>query len=228
MSQQQQPRLLLVDHHCCPDPGLDPILEAGGFAVLHCGLADVAGQLAGDAAIDLLVVCAELEPQQLQRLRAAGAGGARPVPLLVLSSGEPVRALEAGADDALQRPFGQAELLARCRALVRRRQLLTPLRTVLRCGPIEMVVEEHEVRRHGEPVKLSPREFRLLRFLLEHPRRTWPREELLVRVWGELEGPVLDPKTVDVHIHWLRLKLEDDPGHPRLISTARGRGYRLG
>ena len=103
-----------------------------------------------------------------------------------------------------------------------------PATTVLSHGPIEMVVEEHLVRRNGEPVALSPREFRLLHFLLEHQGRIWHREELLSRVWGELEALDFDPKTVDVHIHWLRLKLEADPAHPTLITTVRGRGYCLG
>jgi two-component system phosphate regulon response regulator PhoB len=229
MSQRQPPRLLLLDPCSPPHTPLDDTLVAGGFAVLRSSDADAAArQLSSDGAIDLVVVCTDLDHDQLLRLRSACSAVAHPVPLLLISGGEPVQALDAGADDVLQRPFGLAELLARCRALVRRRQLVKPVRTLLRCGPIEMVVEEHEVRRHGEPVMLSPREFRLLRFLLEHQRRIWPREELLARVWGELEGPALDPKTVDVHIHWLRLKLEEDPARPRLISTVRGRGYRLG
>ena len=230
MSRQQPPRLLLVD----PVPSADntPLvdtLEKGGFVVQLCSDPDaVSAALSSDAAIDLVVVGTDLSTDQLQRLRSAAGTSGRSVPLLVLGSHEPAQALEAGADDVLLRPFGLAELLARCRALVRRRQLAAAERTVLRYGPIEMVVEEHEVRRNGTPVKLSPREFRLLRFLLEHQRRIWAREELLVQVWGELEGPSFDPKTVDVHIRWLRLKLEDDPADPSLIQTVRGRGYRLG
>ncbi|MEX1316760.1 MAG: response regulator transcription factor [Synechococcaceae cyanobacterium] len=229
MSQQQPPRLLLVDPISCADPLLLDTLMQGGFELELCSEPDAAiALLAMDAAIDLVVVCTELKDDQLQRLRRAAGTVSQAVPLLLVGSREPERALDAGADDVLRRPFGLAELLARCRALVRRRQLAMPQRTVLRCGPIEMVLEEHEVRRDGAVVTLSPREFRLLHFLLEHQRRIWPREELLTQVWGELEGPSLDPKTVDVHIHWLRLKLEDDPADPRLITTVRGRGYRLG
>ena len=95
-------------------------------------------------------------------------------------------------------------------------------------GPLEMMVEEHQVRRDSELVSLSPREFRLLRFLLEHPGRIWHREELLSRVWGELEALDFDPRTVDVHIHWLRLKLEADPPQPALPPTVGGQGYRCG
>jgi two-component system phosphate regulon response regulator PhoB len=229
MSQQQPWRLLLVDPRPLPDPSLEQPLEQGGFQVLRCSDPELAAQrLAAETAIDLVVLATDLRDDQMQRLRSAANAVAQPVPLLLLSSSEPVRALNAGADDVLVPPFGLAELVARCRALVRRRQLGAQPRTRLRCGPIEMVVEEHEVRRDGVLVTLSPREFRLLCFLLEHQRRIWSREELLARVWGELEGPALDPKTVDVHIRWLRLKLEDDPARPRLITTVRGRGYRLG
>jgi two-component system phosphate regulon response regulator PhoB len=231
MSQQQPARLLLIDPHPPANASLVSDLVEGGFEVRCCSEAEAMAALgAADGGIDLVVVGGDLSDDRLEQLRAAAAAGspAQSVPLLLLGSRAPERALDAGADDVLRRPFGLAELLARCRALVRRRQLAMPARTVLRCGPIEMVVEEHEVRRNGEPIALSPREFRLLRFLLEHQRRTWPREELLVQVWGELEGPSLDPKTVDVHIHWLRLKLEEDPGNPRLITTVRGQGYRLG
>ena len=82
--------------------------------------------------------------------------------------------------------------------------------------------------RDGAEVSLSPREFRLLHFFLKHPHRIWSRDELLARVWGESEAVELDPKTVDVHIRWLRLKLEENPAQPSLITTVRGQGYRCG
>ena len=137
-------------------------------------------------------------------------------------------ALEDGADDVLPSPFGLAECLARCRALVRRHQLGAESSHALRCGQVSMLVEEHRVCRDGAEVSLSPREFRLLHFFLKHPRRIWSRDELLARVWGESEAVELDPKTVDVHIRWLRLKLEENPAQPSLITTVRGHGYRCG
>lgn len=224
MSQRQPPRLLLLELPATEESLAGP-LEAGGLRVQCCLSAEQASALLGsDPLIDLVVVNAQLAEPQLRGLCAAAAGVA--VPVLLVSGQEPVRALEAGADAVLSPPPGMGEVVARCRALVRRRRLLRP--SVLRWGAIEMVVEEHEVRRDGRPLKLSPREFRLLQFLLEHPGRIWSREELLRRVWGECEGPSLDPKTVDVHIRWLRLKLEDDPARPGLIRTVRGQGYRLG
>jgi two-component system phosphate regulon response regulator PhoB len=93
---------------------------------------------------------------------------------------------------------------------------------------LELVEQEHRLLRNGQDVTLTPREFRLLRFLMAHSGRIWSRDELLRRVWGDPEALVLDPKTVDVHIRWLRLKLESDPSVPVLITTERGRGYRCG
>ena len=240
---QRSLRLLLMESQ----PGLgEPLQEAlrrEGFAVESCPAAEaVQQQLMQRSTWDLVI--ASGDPASAEILAICGQRRSRSDcgPLLVLgdsihhgqmagsSSGEAARvqALEAGADDVLLQPVGQAECLARCRALVRRHQVSRPATTVLSHGPIEMVVEEHLVRCDGAPVNLSPREFRLLRFLLEHPGRVWHREELLSRVWGELEALDFDPKTVDVHIHWLRLKLEADPARPSLITTVRGRGYTLG
>ena len=236
MNPQQRPlRLLLVTADPPGRPTLRKTFQQEGFFVVTCeGPESLQQHLAQNDDWDLVVVCGD--PCAAGVLAACGfqTDRVRAVPLLVIGStmaatGEAARvlALEAGADDVMLEPFGLAECLARCRALARRRQLGGEARTVLRCGPIEMVVVEHRVMRDGRVVALSPREFRLLRFLLEHQGQIWHREDLLSRVWGELESLDLDPKTVDVHIHWLRLKLEADPARPELITTVRGKGYRL-
>lgn len=240
-AQQRLPQLLLVNTTAHSGP-LAEVMGQGGFAVTTADTsADLPSLIGRRGGWDLVVVCGDPGAaavlqlcRQHQQERQAG-------PLLVLGHGagpQPqtpaqaeaarVQALEAGADDVLLQPYGLPECLARCRALVRRHLLSGGPTTLLVCGPIEMVVEEHLVRRNGDVVTLSPREFRLLQFLLAHQGRIWHREELLSRVWGEWEALDLDPKTVDVHIHWLRLKLEEDPARPRLITTVRGRGYRLG
>ena len=225
-------RLLLV--HPDPTAGsqLGQAFCAEGFVVRGClDAAEAAERLADPSAWDLLVVDGSLGEGAAGLCRQVRRAPL-PVPVLMLaaSSAEADRigGLEAGADDVLPFPFGLAECLARCRALVRRHQLGLEPTTVLRCGPVAMLVEEHRVSRDGAEVTLSPREFRLLRFFLEHPRRIWSREQLLVRVWGESEAIELDPKTVDVHIRWLRLKLEEDPARPALLTTVRGQGYRCG
>jgi two-component system phosphate regulon response regulator PhoB len=244
MSQPQRTlRLLLIEIQPGQCEALQAALREGGFVVeAHPAAAAMQQQMMQRSTWDLVIASGDPAAAEILALCAQRRGQSKGGPLLVLgssshqdqlagsSSGEAARvlALEAGADDVLLQPCGLAECLARCRALVRRHQVNRPATTVLSHGPIEMVVEEHLVRRNGEPVSLSPREFRLLQFLLEHQGRIWHREELLSRVWGELEALDFDPKTVDVHIHWLRLKLEADPAHPTLITTVRGRGYCLG
>jgi len=225
-------RLLLVHSDPIAGSQLQQAFCAEGFAAQGCrDLAEAAERLVDPSAWDLLVIDAGLGEG------AAGLCGQvrnspLPLPVLMLaaSSAEADRiwGLEEGADDVLPFPFGLPECLARCRALVRRHQLGHEPTTVLRCGPVAMQVEEHRVCRDGAEVTLSPREFRLLRFFLEHPSRIWSREQLLARVWGESEAIELDPKTVDVHIRWLRLKLEADPAQPALLTTVRGQGYRCG
>ena len=225
-------RLLLVHADPAAAHQLRHNLAEAGCAVSLCRDAhDAAEQLAVSTAWDLLVLDGSLGDQAAglcARLRSHQPS----IPVLMLCPGsseaDRVWGLEVGADDVLPAPFGLAECLARCRALVRRHQIGQEATTELRCGAVTMRVEEHRVSRDGEDVTLSPREFRLLQFFLEHPRRIWSRDALLARVWGEIEAVELDPKTVDVHIRWLRLKLEADPAQPVLITTVRGQGYRCG
>jgi two-component system phosphate regulon response regulator PhoB len=246
MSAAQQPlRLLLLELELDPGPPqrMGQALAAGGFAVQACSeLAAMQQQLSQNTSRwNLVIVRGDPASPAVLALCAERRSGAQPVPLLVLgsanlaltagsNSGEACRdlALEAGADDVLLHPFTLPECLARCRALVRRHQGAKPMANVLRLGPIEMVVDTRQVRLDGTPVALSPRECQLLQFLLAHPGQIWHREELLSRVWGAEVALDLDPKTVDVHIHWLRLKLEANPAQPSLITTVRGKGYRLG
>jgi two-component system, OmpR family, phosphate regulon response regulator PhoB len=225
-------RLLLVYSDCTAATRLLQHLGEEGYQVTLClDVEQAATQLMPPAKWDLLVMdgsLGKLAQQLCLQVRSARTS----IPILLLCPGateaDRVRGLEDGADDVLPSPFGLAECLARCRALVRRHQLGSESSIVLRCGRVSMLVEEHRVCRDGAEVTLSPREFRLLHFFLDHPGRIWSRDELLTRVWGENEALELDPKTVDVHIRWLRLKLEDDPAQPSLITTIRGQGYRCG
>lgn len=154
------------------------------------------------------------------------------VPILMLSAKgsetDRVVGLEIGADDYLPKPFGMRELIARCRALIRRYRFAQeqPTEAVLNLRDITLFPQSCRVMLRGEEVFLSPKEFRLLELFMSHPRRVWDREELIQRVWGEeFMG---DSKTVDVHIRWLREKLEDDPSNPKYLITVRGFGYRFG
>jgi two-component system, OmpR family, phosphate regulon response regulator PhoB len=153
------------------------------------------------------------------------------VPILMVSAKttetDRVLGLEVGADDYISKPFSMRELVARCRALLRRQRLNIVVDTpVLQFQEIVLYPEEYRVLVRGECVNLSPREFRLLELFMQNPRRVWAREQLLDRVWGmDFIG---DRKTVDVHIRWLREKLEIDPSQPQYITTVRGFGYRFG
>lgn len=154
------------------------------------------------------------------------------VPILMLSAKgsetDRVVGLEVGADDYLTKPFGMRELVARCRALLRRHRH-TQLQTqepALRFQDIMLYPQECRVTVRGEEISLSPKEFRILELFMSHPRRVWSREQLIERIWGpDFMG---DSKTVDVHIRWLREKLEIDPSRPEYLLTVRGFGYRFG
>lgn len=157
----------------------------------------------------------------LSRLRASGAT----MPVLVLSArgGEldKVRALRAGADDYVTKPFSLLELLARIEAILRRGA--SPAR--FRIGPIAIFADSRTVLRNGVRVELAPREYDLLEALARREGRLATRAELLREVWGH-SGTVAS-RTVDTHIRELRRKLEDSPSQPRHILTVRKRGYRL-
>ncbi len=140
-----------------------------------------------------------------------------------------VMGLEMGADDYVVKPFSLREIIARIRAVLRRQRLLAgpplPPQDQIQIGEITMDKRRLQVRKGEDVIPLSPREFDLLRVLMENAGRTLTRQQLLDWVWGE--SWVGDPRTLDVHIHWLREKLEDNPRRPRYILTVRGVGYRF-
>jgi two-component system phosphate regulon response regulator PhoB len=153
------------------------------------------------------------------------------VPILIVSAKasetDRVLGLEVGADDYITKPFSMRELIARCRALLRRHRFSFSTPTpVLQYKDIVVYPQECRVLIRSEEVNLSPKEFRLLELFMSYPRRVWSREQLIDQVWGgDFVG---DTKTVDVHIRWLREKLERDPSQPEYLITVRGFGYRFG
>lgn len=153
------------------------------------------------------------------------------VPILMLTARESetdkVVGLELGADDYLTKPFSLRELIARIRALIRRAGVVEAQETppVLSAGGVQVDTARREVLIKGEPVVLKPKEFELLAYLIANKGLVLSREQLLEKVWGyEYEG---EAKTVDVHIRWLRVRIEANPSHPQLIETVRGVGYRF-
>ena len=208
-------------------------LEREGYAVLATGNGLDALSLARSHAPDLVLLDVMMPGMQgwevCRELRRESA-----VPILMLTArGEEmdrVLGLELGADDYVVKPFSFRELLARIRANLRRSALAQPAaeqaddRAEI-IGPLAIDRRRHQVTRREVIVALTQREFDLLLALLDANGAVVRRGELLDSVWGETW--VGDPRTVDVHIRWLREKLEDEPGAPRLILTVRGVGYRL-
>ncbi len=153
------------------------------------------------------------------------------IPILILSAKasetDRVLGLEVGADDYLTKPFSLRELVARCRALIRRQGFSNHSAVPIRkFRDITLYPHECRVIVRGEEINLSPKEYRLLELFMSYPRRVWSREHLIEQIWGpDFLG---DTKTVDVHIRWLREKLERDPSQPEYLITVRGFGYRFG
>ncbi len=137
-----------------------------------------------------------------------------------------VLGLKLGADDYLTKPFDMLELLARVEALLRRSAgAPKPAPSVYKFGDIKLDHRSTEVTRAGEVLTISAKEYQLLLYLLQHPGVTLSREVLLREVWGYDSMPTT--RTVDVHVAWLRQKLEDDAKHPRWITTIHGMGYKF-
>ena len=153
-----------------------------------------------------------------------------PIPVIMLTArGEEddrIAGLELGADDYLTKPFSPRELTARVKAVLRRAGggVGPSSGTAFEAGPIALDVVSHEVRRSGELLALTAKEFDLLAHFMAHPRRAFRREELLEEVWGWTYG---DTATVTVHVRRLREKVEHDPSEPRHLCTVRGVGYRF-
>lgn len=226
-------RILLADDDEMIVDVLSYQLKKEGYEVITARDGAEALALARSSAPDLILLDVMMPKVQgwevCQEVRRTSA-----VPILMLTArGEEldrVLGLELGADDYVVKPFSFRELLARIRANLRRvaldqRQPATPSSERIVLGPVAIDRSRHQVTRHGQPVTLSPREFDLLLALFDAQGAVVKRHDLLDQVWGE--EWIGNPRTLDVHIRWLREKLEADPANPQLIFTVRGVGYRL-
>ena len=158
------------------------------------------------------------------------------VPILMLTAKaeetDKVVGLELGADDYMTKPFSIREFLARIRAMLRRAEMMTAvssaqeaISSLIKVGELEIDLARHTVSRSGALIDLSPKEFDLLAFLIKNRGQVFSRDQLLEKVWGyDYAG---DTRTVDVHIRWLRQKVEVDAATPGQLLTVRGIGYKF-
>ncbi|MEX0782439.1 MAG: response regulator transcription factor [Dehalococcoidia bacterium] len=204
-------------------------LKREGYSVLTASRGDDGLKLAREKQPDLIVLDVMLpgiDGMQVCRLLRRDMQ----VPIIMLTAlggeGDRVAGLDTGADDYMPKPFGMRELMARIRALLRRSgpRAETDLGpSVVIAGDLQVDRERHEVRRDGSVLRLKPKEFELLLFFAQHPGRVFSREQILDEVWGyDFYG---GPRTVDVHIRWLRQKIERDAANPQRLRTVRGSGY---
>ena len=221
--------ILLVED----EPAIQELIAANltraGHHVLRAGDAETGQRIVRDALPDLILLDWMLPGMSgvefAKRLRSEER--TRSIPLIMLTArGEEqdkVAGLEAGADDYVTKPFSPRELVARIKAVLRRRAPETT-EDAVEIGGLRLDPATHRLAANGNPVNLGPTEFRLLHFLMTHPERVHSRAQLLDQVWGD--HVFVEERTVDVHIRRLRCALEPS-AHDALIQTVRGSGYRF-
>ncbi len=230
-------KILVVEDEAALRETLAYNLKKEGYAVESAGDGRRALDVARETKPDLLVLDLMLpEIDGFEVCRILRKESAMPILMLTARDDEIDRVvgLEVGADDYLTKPFSMRELLARVKAQLRRSRLLRESvespgtekpHNRLGFGDLILDLTRREVTLNGKPIPLKPQEYELLVFFCEHKGQMLSREFILERVWGwDFIG---DSRTVDVHVRWLRQKIESDPAQPKRIITVRGGGYRF-
>lgn len=221
-------RILIVEDEVALAEPLAYLLELEGYETAHAEDGIRAMQMFEQQGADLVLLDLMLpgrsgtEVCTLIRQRSQ-------VPIIMVtakdSEVDTVVGLELGADDYVTKPYSTRELVARIRAVLRRRAVEEDDDAVIEIGRVRLDSDSHMVRVGGEPVAMPLREFELLEYLMRNAGRVLTRAQLIDRVWGsDYFG---DTKTLDVHIKRLRAKIEEDPANPTRVATLRGLGYRF-
>jgi len=222
-------RVLVVEDEASFSDPISYMLRKEGFDVAVCATGPDAIETFDRGGADLVLLDLMLPGLPgTEVCRALRERSNVPVIMLTARDGEidKVVGLELGADDYVTKPFSSRELVARMRAVLRRRGVGDePGTSILESGPVRMDVERHVVTVRAEPVQLPLKEFELLEVLLRNSGRVLTRMQLIDRVWGA--DYVGDTKTLDVHVKRLRAKIEADPSRPSHIVTVRGLGYKF-
>lgn len=221
--------ILIIEDDAVVARGLEEGLKADHYNVVIAGTGERGLLLARRESVQLIIldlILPDLNGEDVCRqIRQAGIS----TPILMLTSKreemDKVMGLEIGADDYMTKPFGLRELTARIRALLRREAPIRKSLASCSFGDVEVDFEKQEARKAGREVRLSAREIRVLRYLVEHEREVVSREMLLNDVWGYEQFPTT--RTVDNYILALRRKLEDDPSKPRHFTTVPTAGYKF-
>lgn len=221
-------RVLVVDDEAAILRFLKPALEANGYEISSVGtIAEATKRIAADVP-DIVVLDLGLPDGDgkdvIRRVREWSD-----VPIVVLSARdretEKIEALDLGADDYVNKPFGVGELLARMRTALRHRMQRKAETPLLKLGELEIDNVRHRVSRSGEEIKLTPKEFELLFFLARHPGKVLTHRQILTAVWGPAHAE--DTQYLRVYIGHLRQKIEEQPDDPRIVTTESGIGYRI-
>ncbi len=222
-------KVLVVDDEPTLVATLKYNLEGAGYEVLTAENGESALLVARSRRPDLVVLDLMLPIMDgLEVCRLLRRDMSMPILILTAKTEEvdKIVGLELGADDYVTKPFSMRELLARVRALLRRSETVSEdVAEVVISGDLELNPRSRVVSRDGKALPLRPKEYDLLAFLMFNRRHVFTREQLLHRVWGYEDA--LETRTVDVHVTWLRQKIEDVPGRPTRLITVRGTGYRF-
>jgi two-component system, OmpR family, KDP operon response regulator KdpE len=221
-------RVLLVDDEPAIARFLRPAVEANGYEMEVAETAADATKRIAASAPDIVVLDLGLPDGDgkdvIRRVRQWSD-----IPIVVLSArdreAEKIDALDAGADDFVNKPFGVGELLARMRAALRHRMQRNAEVPVLKIGALEIDNVRHRITRDGQEIKLTPKEFELLSFFARHPGKVLTHRQILTAVWGPAHTE--DTQYLRVYVGHLRQKIEEKPDDPQVIVTESGIGYRI-